>query len=346
MIGESMPDESLATSTGSSTTLSAGVLSDGLLSAGTVAVVGGSGFVGGAVVRRLGELGLDAEPLAAPRVRYRPPLTLTRRGLPVARDAYPDVVGALAARLAGADVVVNAAGISYGNAPAGPALYGANVLMPVLVARAAALTGVKRYVHLSSAAAQGHLDLDESPRTAPFSPYSYSKALGERALLAEDGIEIVVFRSTWVHDAGRANTLSLIRLARSGAACVAGDGTRPTPQVLVGDIAGSVSYLVRTSQSPPRVVTQPSNGMTTGGILRLLGCREPRHLPEVVARLMVPAVRAGGRMGVKANSVARRVEMLLFGKPHAAPGWLAEHGVVPVLNPEDWTRLAATRRRR
>jgi UDP-glucose 4-epimerase len=323
-----MPDESLTTSSG---TVAVPVTS-------TAAVIGGSGFVGGAVARRLGSTGLDARSMPAPRVRYRPPLS--RRFGAVPQGVHTEIVRNLAERLAGLEVVVNAAGIASGNAPAGPDLYGANVLMPVLVARACALAGVKRYVHLSSAAAQGRLDLDESARTAPFSPYSHSKALGERALLAEAGIETVIFRSTWVHDRGRANTLSLIRLARSGAACVAGDGTRPTPQVLIGDIADSVSYLVRSRVSPPRIVTQPANGMTTAGILRLLGGREPRHLPVPVARLMVPAVRIGERMGTKANSIARRVEMLLFGKRHAVPGWLAEQGLVPRVVPDEWTRLA------
>jgi UDP-glucose 4-epimerase len=328
-----MPDESLITSSGTA------LAKPHLLETGTVAVVGGSGFVGGAVAARLGGVGLDVRTLAAPRVNY-----LLRRGRigRIPKVSHETLVGNLAERLAGARVVINAAGIAYGNSPSSPMLYGANVLMPVLVARAAARAGAHRFIHLSSAAAQGHLDLDESERTDPFSPYSFSKALGERALLNEASPTTVIFRSTWVHDVGRPNTLSLVRLARSGMACVAGDGNRPTPQVLIDDIADSVSFLARTSASPPRIVTQPSNGMTTAQVLHLLGGREPRHISEAVARTMIPAIRAGERAGVRANSIARRVEMLLFGKPHRVAGWLHEQGVTPHVDREQWTRLAPT----
>lgn len=327
-----MPDESLITTAGTATAQSR------FLDTGTVAILGGSGFVGGAVVTRLTGLGLDVRPLAAPRVEY----ALTRKAAgAVPENLHDDLVDAFAELLTGAQVVVNAAGIAYGNSPSSPRLYGANVLMPVLVARAAARAGVRRYIHLSSAAAQGHLDLDETPRTDPFSPYSFSKAWGERALLDEPSIDTVIFRSTWVHDIGRPNTMSLIRLARSGLACVAGDGARPTPQVLIRDVAESVSFLARTLATPPRIVTQPSNGMKTAQILRLLGDREPRHLPEALARLVLPQIRLVERAGVHLNSIARRVEMLLYGKRHRTPGWLAEQGLTPQVDHEQWKRLAA-----
>jgi nucleoside-diphosphate-sugar epimerase len=309
-------------------------------SVGVVAVLGGTGFVGAAVVAELRRRAIEVRTVTAPRITWpagqpydaRPP------GAP-----YPDLVERLAGHLDGAQAVVNAAGIPAGTAPAGPSLYGANALLPALVAGACAAARVRRYVHLSSAVVQGREPLDETARTSPFSPYSHSKALGERMLLAEPAGEQVLFRSTWVHDAGRRNTGSLVRLARSPLACVAGDGAAPTPQVLIGDIAASVAHLVCAPGPVPPIVLQPASGMTTGLLLRLLGGREPRRVPHRAARAAVRGLRGYGRLGSRACAHARRAEMLLFGRAQV-PGWLATQGVVPDLRPEAWRRLAAAER--
>jgi nucleoside-diphosphate-sugar epimerase len=261
-------------------------------------------------------------------------------------------VDALAGQLAGARAVVNAAGLPDGNAPASPRLYGANALLPVLVARACARAGAGRFVHLSSAAVQGGrpldpVPLDETARVAPFSPYSHAKALGERLLLAEpaglDGPDgpagrPVLFRCTWVHAPGKPQTRSLVRLARSPLSCVAGDGTAPTPQVLVGDVAAAVAQLVAAAGPVPPIVLQPHNGMTTGLLLRLLGGREPRHLPAGPARGLVRGMRGYGRLSRRAQAHARRIDMLLFGR-RQVPGWLAGQRMAPAVREPEWQRL-------
>jgi UDP-glucose 4-epimerase len=302
-----------------------------------VGLLGSTGFVGRAVAADLRRRGIAVRPVTAPRLWWPADLRYEVDALPA--GSHPDLVKRLAEQLAGASVVVNAAGVPDGNAAASPSLYGANALLPVLVARASGLAGADRLIHLSTAAVQGGQPLDETARTAPFSPYSRSKALGERLLLAEPQIGRVVFRPTWVHDLGRPHTRALVRLAGSRAACVAGDGSAPTPQVLVSDVAGSVAQLVLARGPVPPIVLQPSNGMTTGLLLRLLGGREPHHIPHKTVRVLVGALRGYGRLGRHANAHARRVDMLLFGRPQA-PGWLAAQGVAPALRPEVWQRLA------
>jgi nucleoside-diphosphate-sugar epimerase len=301
-----------------------------------VALLGSTGFVGRAVAAELARRGVEVRAITAPRLRWPPGRRYELGVLPPAGP--PDTAERLAGRLAGAQVVVNAAGLPDGTAPAGPDLYGANALLPTLVARAARLAAVDRFVHVSSAAVQGRAPLDETARTAPFSPYSDSKALGERLLLAEPPGSCVVFRPTWVHDAGRPNTRALVRLARSPAACVAGDGSAPTPQVLVGDVAEALAALVLARGPVPPVVLQPPSGMTTGQLLRLLGGREPRHLPVPVARVAVRGLYGYGRLGRQAGAHARRADLLLFGR-RQAPGWLAGQGATPALHPEAWLRL-------
>jgi nucleoside-diphosphate-sugar epimerase len=64
-----------------------------LLETGTVAVVGGSGFVGGAVAARVGGLGFDVRRLAAPRVTYTPE---TRQGRVDRASIHSDLVDAFA----------------------------------------------------------------------------------------------------------------------------------------------------------------------------------------------------------------------------------------------------------
>jgi nucleoside-diphosphate-sugar epimerase len=307
---------------------------------GVVAVLGGTGFVGAAVVAELRRRAFEVRTVTAPRITW--PAGQPYDARPPAAP-HPDLVDRLAGHLHGAQVVVNAAGIPEGAAPASPGLYGANALLPALVAGACAAARVRRYVHLSSAVVQGREPLDETARTSPFSPYSHSKALGERMLPAEPAVEQVLFRSTWVHDVGRRNTGALIRLARSPLACVAGDGGAPTPQVLIGDIAASVAHLVCAPGPVPPIVLQPASGMTTSLLLRLLGGREPRRVPHRAARAVVRGLRGYGRLGSRACAHARRAEMLLFGRAQV-PGWLANQGVVPELRPEAWRRLAAAER--
>ncbi|MEO3773135.1 NAD-dependent epimerase/dehydratase family protein [Micromonospora sp. B9E7] len=301
-----------------------------------VAVLGSSGFVGRAVVAELRNRGVKVQPVATPRLSW--PLTQALRTDSVPAGLHEDVVDALAAQLDGAQIVINTAGLPNGSAPDSAELYGGNSLLPTLVARASALVNARRLVHVSSAAAQGAMELDETSLTMPFSPYSRSKAMGERLLQREDCIDAVIYRSTWVHDVDRPNTRALIRLAQSRASCVAGDGTAPTPQVLIDDVAAAITHLGLLNGPVPPIVLQPYNGMTTGLLLRLLGGREPLHLPPRVARYATRCFTAYGRTSLNANAHARRVEMLLFGK-RQTPGWLADQGLAPQLRPEAWERL-------
>jgi UDP-glucose 4-epimerase len=297
-----------------------------------VAVVGGSGFIGRAIVEHLRSRGAQVRTVSAPRLEA----SLTELTI----NGHESVVDGLVGQFDGAQVVINAAGIADPAAPENPQLYGANTLLPLLVARAGADAKAARFVHLSSISVQGDGDLDESARTAPFSPYSRSRAVAERRLLAESDLDTVVFRPTSVHGPDRAVTRSLVRFARSGLSCVAGDGSAGTPQVMASDVAAAVTELALIEGGVPSIVIQPPNGMTTGLLLRLLGGREPRHLPYRLARLALHTLRRAARSSLPATAHARRAEMLLFGR-RQVPGWLAEQGFAPPLRPQEWERLAA-----
>ncbi|MGY1601170.1 NAD-dependent epimerase/dehydratase family protein [Geodermatophilus sp. SYSU D00815] len=303
-----------------------------------VAVLGAGGFVGGAVAQTLREAGEDVRPVAAPR------LTGTSAGpADVAAVAAGEMGDRLVAALTGCEVVVNCAGIANAAAGASPELTGANALLPGVLALAAERAGVRRLVHVSSAAVQGRSRmLDESDRFAPFSPYSVSKAAGEQLLLRLEpevaGLEVVRYRPTSVHGPDRQVSRALSRLARSRLASVAAPGAQPTPQVLVGEVAAAVRLLVGHARPIGGVYLHPAGAMTTGRLLTLLALgRRPRRIPAALARAVVRLTAVGGM--AKAVALSRRLELVWFGQSQKC-GRLADLGFAGFARDEDWTRLA------
>lgn len=224
--------------------------------------------------------------------------------------------------LPSADVVVNAAGLATPGSQSSSALTGANALLPALLARSAERNG-SRLIHLSSAAVQGRARvLDCEATYAPETAYARSKVLGEMVLMGMGLQGLTIHRATSVHGAGRATTVALARTAKHPAVMVAAPGDDPSPQVHVESVARAIAAIVM-SQSAPMLTLQPSEGITTSGIVRILGGRDPRHVPRGVARVAVERAYDLSRLGShsRLHAHARRLEMLLFGQQQA-PGWL------------------------
>jgi dihydroflavonol-4-reductase len=171
-----------------------------------VAVTGGSGVVGGAVVRHLVAAGDEVAALS------RSPASdavLTGLGaVPIRGDLFDDV--ALGSAFAGREAVYHVAGLNL-MCPTHPAeLTRVNVDGAVRVVRAARAAGVRRVVHTSSAAAIGEaagtVGREDSPHRGHYlSHYERSKHLAEAAVLAEaDGIEVVAVNPSSVQGPGRA----------------------------------------------------------------------------------------------------------------------------------------------
>lgn len=299
-----------------------------------VVVIGASGFIGSAVVGALGQRGSIVRSVVAPRVESFA-RNLSDLHADVESLRWTGIVEDLRGGLAGADTVVNAAGLAAPVSGDGDALFGANALLPGLVARA--LSGARcRLVHVSSAAVQGRTPrLTEDHRVSPFSPYSLSKVLGEEVLRHEG--RAVAFRPTSVHGANRSSTGLLKRLCASPLASVAGDGTAMTPQVLAPNVGDAIAFVAITAESPPKVVLQPSEGLTVGRLVRLLGNREPRHVPRAVAHRVVAGSYAVGGVAGPIAGLARRLEMLWFGQEQD-DGWLSGRWKAPVGH-DGWLEL-------
>lgn len=282
------------------------------------AVVGASGFIGRATVQYLREQGVEVKEVSAPRLEFDPKILDGQRV--VEHAVRQPGVNALIEAFVGIHVVINAAGMASPDGGADARLFGANALLPAVLATAAARADVGRFIHLSSAAVQGDRPvLDASPAVSPFSPYSLSKALGERALLsvanaAPGDTDVVILRATSVQGSGRPTTDALRRFARSPFASVAAPGDHPSVVSSVGGLVSFVHELGTSNHSLAPIVLQPWEGLNVCQVLELAGERRPIVLPRWVCRTVVNVGKVFGRAVPKVAGLARRVEVMWFGQ--------------------------------
>jgi uncharacterized protein YbjT (DUF2867 family) len=138
-----------------------------------ILLIGGSGFIGGHVARRLAARGLRVTVATRRRERAKHLFTLPTVEV-VEADIYD--AAALARLCAGQDAVVNLVGVLKGGngEPYGPGFSRAHVELPGSVARAAWAANIPAFVHVSALKAAAD---------AP-SGYLRSKAAGETAVRA------------------------------------------------------------------------------------------------------------------------------------------------------------------
>jgi dihydroflavonol-4-reductase len=173
----------------------------------TAFVTGGSGFVGGAVIRALVA---DGRPVHALARSAAAAASVRGHGA----EAVPGDLGdraRLAGAMRGADVVFHVAGVNR-MCPRDPAeLYATNVDGAARAVHAAADAEVERVVLTSSSAAIGEaagtVGREDTPHRGTFlSHYERSKFLGERAAraAAEDrGVDLVIVEPSSVQGPGR-----------------------------------------------------------------------------------------------------------------------------------------------
>jgi nucleoside-diphosphate-sugar epimerase len=212
------------------------------------------------------------------------------------------------------DVVINAAGLAVPDSRDTTQLMTCNAVLPGIVAAVAANAGVRRLVHISSAAVQGRRDpLDETHEVAPLNSYARSKAEGERVLCAGSLArppELVVHRPTSVQHASRAITQRLAAVALWRRVPVPGTGKRPVPVCLVENVARAVAHVASAESAPP-ISLQPWEGMTTRRLLDAFGA--------TTVTIPVPHRLVRAAFGIAGLSrgfgpIARRAEILLLGQ--------------------------------
>jgi uncharacterized protein YbjT (DUF2867 family) len=161
----------------------------------TLAVTGGTGFVGSHLLRLALEQGYDVRALTR---GWKPP-----------EDEIAWVDGALdrpeslVKLCTAADAVIHIAGAI--NAPSRAAFETINVGGTANVIDAARKAGVRRFIHFSSLSA----------REPELSAYGWSKLKSER-LVAASGLDWTILRPPAVYGPGDKETLELFRMARRG----------------------------------------------------------------------------------------------------------------------------------
>jgi nucleoside-diphosphate-sugar epimerase len=161
----------------------------------TLAVTGGTGFVGSHLLRLALAEGYDLRALSR---GWKPPEDDVA-WVDGALDR-PDTLVKLAA---GADAIVHVAGAI--NAPGRARFEAVNVAGTAAMIDAARKAGVRRFVHISSLAA----------REPGLSDYGWSKARSER-LVAASGLDWTIVRPPAVYGPGDRETFDLFRMARRG----------------------------------------------------------------------------------------------------------------------------------
>lgn len=237
-----------------------------------LAITGGTGFVGGALIERA---------LAAGhRVR-----ALTRRPQPE-REGVTWIAGDLSDPgdlCAGADAVVHVAGVV--NARDRAAFAAGNIAGTERIVAAAQATGSNRFVHVSSLAA----------REPDLSLYGWSKAEAER-FVSDSALGWTIVRPPAVYGPGDLEMRELFRLAKRGIALTPPPGRMSL--IHVDDLARLL--LACAEQDAGRVIFEPedaSGGITHADFARLVGYAVGRRVrPIALPRTVLKAAARGDRL--------------------------------------------------
>ena len=186
-----------------------------------VAITGGAGFIGRTLVRCFETEGWTVR-------------SVLRRDFET---------GSVDAHIAGADVVVHAAGAT--RAPTHARLVASNVALTARVVDAARRGGARRIVFISSQAAAGpaaSLDepVSEDAEPAPIEAYGRTKLAAERLVRDARDVSFVIVRPAAVYGPHDRDFLAMFRLAARGIAIHPGNRDQWISIVHVDDLARGV----------------------------------------------------------------------------------------------------------
>lgn len=312
------------------------------------AVVGSSGFVGRSVLDELHRRGLTPLPLSAPRMPPHANRSPDVQSVLAQARASAETIEGIAERLRSTGIVINAAGLAQPDGQSLNTLIAANAAMPAVLALAADAAGVRRFIHVSSAAVLGpSASLHDRPETSPESAYALSKALGEEVLAElrrQLRVQIIIVRATSIHGPERAVTSSLQRVARSRLASVAAPGDHPSPVSSAPSLARLIADQGYGNCRP--IVVQGWDGATTRTVLAIAsGGREPAVLPRPLCSTVVRVARViSNWCGRRFEGHVRRLELMWFGQDwevsRGTPTQQAQQDLRDALEPKTDEQLA------
>jgi NADH dehydrogenase len=244
-----------------------------------VAIAGGSGFIGRAIVRRLGDT-------ARVRVLTRNPNAVRARlagtGAEFVRADVTDAAS-LEAAMSGVEVAINAAqfdGYPIENARRGLTFERVDYGGTIAMIAAARKTGARRIIYISGAAA------DEQSRQPGFR----AKGRAEHAI-RDSGLEFTIFRPALVYGADdRVINLLARAIKFSPVVAIPGTGKQVVQPVLVDDLAACVAMAVKGRGRYATFAVGGPEPMSFEELIRLMmelsGHRRPIvHVPEALMRM-------------------------------------------------------------
>jgi nucleoside-diphosphate-sugar epimerase len=271
----------------------------------TAFVTGGSGFIGGALIRRLVADGWTVRALARSDASAE---TVRERGAQPVRGDLDDV-GSMAAGAAGCEVAFHCAA-HLGDWGRREDFERGNVQGTRNALAAARQAGVRRFVHVGTEAAllagQPLIEVDERAPLRFDSPalYSSTKARAEEAVIEanQNGLETVVVRPRFVWGRGDTTLLpAMTAMVRSGRFAWIGGGRHRTSTTHVDNVVhGLLLAAQRGARGGVYFVTDGEPVVFRDFVTRLLatqGVEAPgRSLPVGVARAVAAAGETAWRL--------------------------------------------------
>ena len=272
-------------------------------SALTVAVTGASNFVAAAVLERLG---------ADPRIGRILGIDCDEPQMPVAKlDFRPTDVRdpLLAVAVEGADVVVHVA-LTPGPLAAEDTMFAINVHGTRNLLEAAATTGVKRFVHVSSAAVYGAhpgnevpLDEDAPLRANPDFSWAYQHLLAEELVsewaVKHPDVVVTILRPVTTLGPGADNFIA--RHFEQPYLPIVRENEPPVQFLHVDDLATAVELAV-TTDLPGVFNVAPEGWLSTRELVSVLGKRAVT-VPEAVAFGAARSLWSHGVLGAPAGAL-------------------------------------------
>ncbi|HEX7977920.1 MAG TPA: NAD-dependent epimerase/dehydratase family protein [Gemmatimonadaceae bacterium] len=299
-----------------------------------VLVTGATGFVGGAVARRLARDGHDVRALVRPPADVR---RLVSDGIePIDGDVRDRVSLGFAMR--GCSHVVHLAAAKAGSSAL---LEDVNVRGTANVVDAARVAGVQRFVYGSTLGVHGFVTegtLDERSPIRPNTPYRRSKWEGERVVReAYDhaSVPVVIARISTVVGAGAMGWVPLARDVAAGRLKLIGDGSNAIDLVAVGDVANGLVRCAIVPDIDGRCYVLGAGEETTlarfvAMVARLLGAPAPRRGPPAAPyRAALQATALAFRATGLASAVVHDREVLVADKHTSSNLARAELGYDP-----------------
>ena len=200
----------------------------------------------------------------------------------------------------------------------------ANVAIPAVLRRA--MPQEATLIHISSAAVQGSMQLDETEIYDCDTPYSLSKAAGEQTLLSElagQGGRSIIYRPTSVHGSDRKLTKQLKQVFRLPILPKVTGSTSALTVTSASSVARGVAFLADNLAEidvSSRIVLHPSEHVLQSELVRASG-KLLIPVPELFVRTALRLVANIPTAGVRGAS--RRVSAALLGQPSTAETLIA-----------------------